>query len=39
MKLSNYWRRIAIVFTGLGATVATLATLPRWPARHRRRPG
>jgi hypothetical protein len=27
MKLSKYWRRIAVVFTGLGATVATLATL------------
>ena len=36
MKLDRYWRRIAIVFTGLGATVATLATLA---ARHRRRPG
>jgi hypothetical protein len=27
MKLNKYWRRIAVVFTGLGATVATLATL------------
>jgi hypothetical protein len=27
MKLNRYWRRIAVVFTGLGATVATLATL------------
>ena len=27
MKLNKYWRRIAVVFTGLGATVATLATM------------
>jgi hypothetical protein len=27
MKLNKYWRRIAVVFAGLGATVATLATL------------
>jgi len=27
MKLNRYWRRIAAVFTGLGATVAALATL------------
>src|SRR6202044_3788204 len=27
MKLNKYWRRIAVVFTGLGATVAALATL------------
>jgi hypothetical protein len=26
MKLNKYWRRIAVVFAGLGATVATLAT-------------
>jgi hypothetical protein len=26
MKLNKYWRRIAVVFAGLGATVAALAT-------------
>ena len=32
MKLNKYWRRIAVVFTGLGATVATLATMAAGPA-------